>query len=611
MKVEGGRRTNGVSVEYLLASSMVCGILLFNRAFAHVNFRQIYLTEFLLALGLLATAGAAFARHDCLASVKWSNHAPELLWAGLGLATLALSWTLGLLAVRQSLIVLYVALVPLFVTAFDSPARLKHFLRTCLLVFSAIIPAKLVAFLLLGRRHANEPYRVAHDGVDAVFSSLALIGLFVFRRRFAQRPWLFGSLAVANALVLALTMKRSAYLGLLVAGVVLMVSDRGSRRNRDALLKGALAVALIGLTVATVVVIAGEPALGVVAKKLDIQHDNNASWRLAAWSVAYARFRANPILGAGYGKPILATAIGGVDTMDPHNSFLALMVYNGILGLAALLWLLAHTTRSYLSTLRDTTDDELKRLTLFLMGGLAFMVVYAFFNVALEIQRFSIFFWLFVACAHVVRRPPRLAATAAEAAHPWPWLHRGVPALALLVYLGAVFHPSNRPQELPIYSPRHGGQLPVLLEPSATGQQMVAAPDGLTLSLDGNDHRQCLLSWTIHEMFDPIAGQEADYALRATFREPCTRDVRLHLFTLSGDRVDLPRSRILGNTVTVALDALHGVALDQLEGLVMVIPHGREPSSLTLECLKLVRESASAPSAVHSSRHELAVGYAR
>jgi O-antigen ligase len=587
-------------VEYVLASTMVWGILLFNRSFTHVNFRQIYLTELLLAVGLLAVAIAFVVpprRREPLASFGWWEYAPLLLLAGIGVVTLALSWRQGLYALRQSFIVLYVAFVPFFIVAFDSADRLTRFLHACLVPVSAVIFVKIAVFLWLGQQVADEPYRVAHDDVDVLFSALALIGLFVFRHRFAGSARLLALLLLAtNTFVLTFTMKRSAYLGLLAAGAVILVLDRASLlRQWRTMLAAVGALAVAGALVVLLPRGSEGPALQLVTRKLDFQNENNSAWRLEAWSVAADRFRANPVLGRGYGKRILETPVRNVNTADPHNSFLALMVYNGLLGLAALAWVVASTWRSYLKTLRHAGDEDVQRLALFLLGGLTFLLVYAFFNVALENQRVALFFWLFIAGAFIVRERPR-AAEAAGAPAAWSWRQGAVPTLALLAYLGVVLHPSNAGQALPIYSPRQGGPLPVLLGPGPQGQEMSAAPVGLTLRLAGSADQQCRLLWPIYQTLDPIAGAEADYAVKVTFREPPTSDVVVDFSTLTGGRVTPGRPRVDGNTVTVGLDDLRGVARGQLVGMVLAIRHRREPSTVTIERVEVVHSSRGSES---------------
>jgi O-antigen ligase len=596
MSVQRHVRAHLPGVEYVLVSTMVWGILLLNRSFTHVNFQGIYLTEIVLAVGLLAVATAFVVpprRREPLAFLGWWDYAPLLLLAAIGAVTLALSWRQGLYAVRQSLIVLYVAFVPLFVAAFDSADRLKRFLHACLIPVSAVIFVKIALFLWIGRQVAGEPYRVAHDDVDVLFSALALIGLFVFGHRFTGRARLLALLLLAtNAFVLTCTMKRAAYLGLLAAGAVILTLDRASLLSHwRKLLAAVMAFAVAGALVALFPKDSGGPALQLVAHKLDIRNENNSSWRLEAWRVAADRFRENPVLGRGYGKRILETPVRNVNTADPHNSFLALMVYNGLLGLAALGWVVASAWRSYLETLRHTGDEEVRRLALFLLGGLTLLLVYAFFNVALENQRVALFFWLFIAGAFIVRERPRTAE--ATAASTWSWRHAAVPTLALLAYLGAVLHPSNTGQAVPIYSPRQGGPLPVLLDPGAQGQEMSAAPDGLTLRLSGSADRQCRLSWTIYQTLDPIVGAEADYAVKVTFREPPRSDVLVHFSTLGGEQVTPERRRVEGNVVTVALGDLRGVSVHQLADMVLAIGHRLEPSTLTIERVELVHESGT------------------
>jgi len=586
-------------VEYVLASTMVWGILLFNRSFTHVNFRQIYLTELLLAVGLLAVAIAFVVpprRREPLASFGWWEYAPLLLLAGIGVVTLALSWRQGLYAVRQSFIVLYVAFVPFFIVAFDSADRLKRFLQACLIPVSAVIFAK-IAFFLSGHQLAEEPYRVAHDEVDVLFSALALIGLFVFGHRFTGRARPLALLLLAtNASVLIFTMKRSAYLGLLASAAVILALDRASlRRHWRAVLAAALALAVGGVLVALVPKEREGPALQLVTQKLDVGHEDNSTWRLDAWRVAADRFLESPVLGRGYGKRILETALRNVNTADPHNSFLALLVYNGLLGLAALGWVVTSAWRSYLGTLRHSGDQELRLLALFGLGGLTFLLVYAFFNVALENQRLAVFFWLFIAGAFIVREKPRVAEAAAAPAA-WSWRQSAVPTLALLAYLGAVFHPSNAWQVLSIYSPRQGGPLPLLLGRDTQGEEMSAAPEGLTLRLAGSADRQCQLVWAIYQTLNPIAGAEVDYAVKVTFREPPPSDVLVHFATLSGGELTPGRARVDGNVVTVGLDDLRGVEPGQVVDLLLVIRHRREPSTVTIERVEVVHSSRGSES---------------
>jgi hypothetical protein len=134
----------------------------------------------------------------------------------------------------------------------------------------------------------------------------------------------------------------------------------------------------------------------------------NVSWRLAFWAHDLKATLSNPVFGVGFGRPSNfrwsglvydgRTGRGGIfDVIAPHNSFVNLVYRTGLLGLFALLALVAVAARRLVRALRFGALRTPERALLIGCAAVfVFAAVMASFNAALEAPYMAFFFWVFL-----------------------------------------------------------------------------------------------------------------------------------------------------------------------------------------------------------------------
>jgi O-antigen ligase len=143
-----------------------------------------------------------------------------------------------------------------------------------------------------------------------------------------------------------------------------------------------------------------ERATDVVSERvisIGNERDESLAWRGVVWESALKSFAESPFIGIGFGKSVpveLSDYQKYVEVRDMHNSWLALLVQTGIIGLGLLL--------IYLGTLLVQVmrihgqSDFLKTLRAVLVGLLFFQGLIFFSQPYLETNLLGIFFWLTV-----------------------------------------------------------------------------------------------------------------------------------------------------------------------------------------------------------------------
>ncbi|MBA2615614.1 MAG: O-antigen ligase family protein, partial [Actinobacteria bacterium] len=132
-------------------------------------------------------------------------------------------------------------------------------------------------------------------------------------------------------------------------------------------------------------------------------HYANMHWRLDFWAYLLRETAKNPVLGVGFGRPAAFEWKGitydartdpsrEFDFTPPHNSFVNVLYRMGGLGLLALGALLAVAVWRGLRLAFQVRASERAWLAA-LVSLLAFIVLIACFNVALEGPYMSMFFW--------------------------------------------------------------------------------------------------------------------------------------------------------------------------------------------------------------------------
>jgi len=213
-------------------------------------------------------------------------------------------------------------------------------------------------------------------------------GLFLESPRARTRAWSLGLLALM-ALPFLYTLSRVSYLG--VIPLVLVLALLSSRRRLMAgvlvaLLLGSPLVAYLAPTpVVKRVLYTFEPEVGQPTVKVGrVAFDPSTSARFVSFQRALAGWAERPILGWG------VTGFAFMDAQYPRT-----LAETGVIGLAALLWLVWSVLRSGLGAFRALADPRERGLALGFVAGTAGLLTHAVGANTFIIVRIMEPFWFF------------------------------------------------------------------------------------------------------------------------------------------------------------------------------------------------------------------------
>ncbi len=130
------------------------------------------------------------------------------------------------------------------------------------------------------------------------------------------------------------------------------------------------------------------------------QQDESFAWRELVWKTAYTDFQKHPILGIGTGKSIYVQTQNYrsfVTLRNIHNSYLAIMIQLGLVGLGLLIGFLYQNIKSLIKFLKKRVDQF---QTFSLLGMLIVYLVVINFQPYLETNLLAIFFWIILGLSH-------------------------------------------------------------------------------------------------------------------------------------------------------------------------------------------------------------------
>lgn len=217
--------------------------------------------------------------------------------------------------------------------------------------------------------------------------------------------WPFSAAVLLGATHLWLTQSRAGWLGAALGGGLLLLAPSSRRRGGWAQpLLGRLALAglLLAVGMGLAIPSLGPTSVARLGSILD-PGEAGARVRLLIWRGALDLAARRPILGVGLGNFEFAyPEVRSVEEWrlsrrqvvdDAHNEYLHAAAETGLLGLAALLWLLARAARSARDLLRaPARRDE----ALPLIAGLAALLLYAGFGFPLKDPTSGAYFWMFL-----------------------------------------------------------------------------------------------------------------------------------------------------------------------------------------------------------------------
>lgn len=144
--------------------------------------------------------------------------------------------------------------------------------------------------------------------------------------------------------------------------------------------------------------------LGIVAERTeslgDIGNDESYFWRTLVWKSAYKNFKSSPLFGIGTGQKVFVE--NGkiykdfVEVRNIHNSYLAILIQFGFLGLAIFIYFIY---KIWKSLLRAYCENKNNFSALSVLSILTLYIIAIFFQPYLETNLLAIFFWIVLGLA--------------------------------------------------------------------------------------------------------------------------------------------------------------------------------------------------------------------
>lgn len=139
-----------------------------------------------------------------------------------------------------------------------------------------------------------------------------------------------------------LSASRGVWLGL-IAGICGVIWLMPLRRKISLLWTAALLVLLLTIGLKSFYIERYDMAIGDRLRSIVDPQEGTARWRLDAWYAMIENIRARPLLGWPFGTelPFFVYSAGYYEYQAPHNDYLKIGCYTGLLGLGSFLWFLA------------------------------------------------------------------------------------------------------------------------------------------------------------------------------------------------------------------------------------------------------------------------------
>ncbi|MCL4441114.1 MAG: O-antigen ligase family protein [Firmicutes bacterium] len=134
--------------------------------------------------------------------------------------------------------------------------------------------------------------------------------------------------------------------------------------------------------------------------------------RLALWTMGYNKFLYSPVLGSGFGTfggAVAARRVPGSTYVD--NFYLKTLVESGVLGLLALLWVIAEVFRHGYAAYKKISCPSLKIMAAALITGLLGVTLHNSVENIFEVPMMSTYFWFL---AGVLLSLPHIEKTSKE-----------------------------------------------------------------------------------------------------------------------------------------------------------------------------------------------------
>jgi O-antigen ligase len=126
---------------------------------------------------------------------------------------------------------------------------------------------------------------------------------------------------------------------------------------------------------------------------IDINSDDSFSWRNLVWNSAYQSYRHTPLFGIGTGRTIYVENEyyqDFIEVRNIHNSYLAILIQLGIMGIGLFLTFISITSRDLIKF----NVLDLRHYKISLLSILVFYLAVFLFQPYLETNLLALFFWI-------------------------------------------------------------------------------------------------------------------------------------------------------------------------------------------------------------------------
>ncbi|OPZ08282.1 MAG: O-Antigen ligase [candidate division BRC1 bacterium ADurb.BinA292] len=234
----------------------------------------------------------------------------------------------------------------------------------------------------------------------------ALLSRRPFRLAAIRVRWFYWSLVLLLCLTQLMTQQRGGWIAL-TAGLAVVIAAVMITNGPERLRWGRTALA-VGLTVTTIVLLAGSVALFSPVFRHRVTELFAYEDRMDIWLSAIGLFRIHPLVGVGLGnyhRVHLGVYPEGhpyfhIDKVAPHSLYLHVLSERGLIGLIALLLIIAGVVWGAWRIVKESRDDLARWGTgLALLGGVVAILFYGIFQETFYIRTVDLIFWMFVALA--------------------------------------------------------------------------------------------------------------------------------------------------------------------------------------------------------------------
>lgn len=398
---------------FYLFLTLVVGMFLFGKSFAHLNLKvfnlPVYFTElFLILTAILIIINSLFFRDRKL--FISSNQRVEFL---LFYIVFIISLVRGLIVnrdivftLRQSAIIYYSVFYFLVPIILDNLKKIRIYFSLLIICTSIVVLVRLFGVKIQGL-----------GSFYYYYVSLSLIFL-IFYPLLIKKPVLkfFSySLILVHLAIILLSKVRAAWMGILMGILfIIYMFFRIPVMRKD--LKKILLLGMLGFLVLAIILpvflifypssiedIKNEFMSIYNFRDMTTASAANVRWRLMAWSDYVNKSLEKPLLGHGFGKVFMPETLveeidwsppKGEDWVDPHNSYLSILFRTGVIGLIIFFIIIFRFFKLSINFIKECGNKKIRIYVASLLTIIIVILGMSFFDVVLERPFFGIFLWI-------------------------------------------------------------------------------------------------------------------------------------------------------------------------------------------------------------------------